>query len=316
VSEERGNDTADLEFHFKLQHAVILTGRVMTPAGAPAENADVSLTGPGIGPVMQAPGQLLQQNPGFESTRTRTDRDGMFRLKLKTGARGVAVVHESGSALLTFAAATNYAIVLQPWGAIGGSLYLNGQPAPNQTVSVSGSQKLEDDPRIMFSFGYRTNTDEHGHFRFDNVLPGEHTVERWAGFVNKGPSVVHPDHSRKVRVESGAVASVELRRQGRPVIGRLVIEGSPGEVQWGMSTGMLRGESSFPCALCSDGALRADDIPPGTYTLSIELAGASIDPNNFPRPPFGSLQKEVIVPPADDESVPVELGELRIKRTK
>jgi hypothetical protein len=37
---------------------------------------------------------------------------------------------------------------------------------------------------------------------------------------------------------------------------------------------------------------------------------------NIHKPPFGSLQKEVIVPPADDESVPVDLGELTIKPTK
>jgi hypothetical protein len=50
--------------------------------------------------------------------------------------------------------------------------------------------------------------------------------------------------------------------------------------------------------------------------LSIELAGATIDPANFPKPPFGSLKKQVVVPPADDESVPVELGELTIERSK
>jgi RNA polymerase sigma factor (sigma-70 family) len=316
VSVQQNQPGSDWEFNFKLRRAAILTGRVIAPDGSAVENADVSLTGMGFGPVMQAPGRLLDPNPGFESTRTRTDNKGCFSLKLKTGTRGVAVIHESGSALLTVAAATNYAVVLQPWGAVDGTLYLNGQPAPNQTVSIYGCQKLDADPRVMFSFTYRTTTDERGHFRFDKVLPGEHSVERWAGFFDNAPGVAHPDHSAHVKVESGAVASVELRRQGRPVIGRLVLQGSPDEVQWGMSAATLRGEKSFPCALSRDGALRADDIAPGAYTLSIELAGASIDPNNSPRPPFGTLQKEVIVPPADNESVPVDLGELAIKRAK
>lgn len=60
-------------------------------------------------------------------------------LGLKTGACGVSVVYESGSALLPLAAATNDVIVLQPWGAIDGTLYLTGQPAPNQRISVTGT---------------------------------------------------------------------------------------------------------------------------------------------------------------------------------
>ena len=107
MSEERSDEAADREFEFKLKRGTILTGRVLTPEGWAAEGAEVTLTGKGIGPVMHAPGQLIEPNPGFEMTRTRPDREGRFRLKQKTGARGVAVVHQSGSALLTFAAATN-----------------------------------------------------------------------------------------------------------------------------------------------------------------------------------------------------------------
>jgi RNA polymerase sigma factor (sigma-70 family) len=317
VSEERNHETAEREFSFKLKRGVILIGRVTTPDGSVAENAVVSLTGAGIGPTMQSPGKLLDPNPGFETTRTRTDSEGKFRLRLKTGARGVAVVHESGFALLTFAAATNEAVVLKPWGAIDGTLYLNGQPAPNQTVYVSGIQKLDADPRLMFSFAYRTNTDEGGHFRFNQVLPGEHSVARAVGFfAGGGPGTVNFDHATKVKVESGAVASVELRRQGRPVIGKIVLQGARDEVQWGTSTAFLKGEKQFPFGLSKDGILRADDVAPGTYTLSIQLESATIGPANYQKPPFGSLQKEVTVPPADDESAPVDLGELTIKRGK
>jgi len=315
VSEERGYDDADREFNFKLRRAAILIGRVVTSDGSPVENAVVTLTGRGIGPVMQTPGQLLAPNRGYETTRTRTDREGKFRLTAKTGARGVAVVHESGSALLTFAAATNEAIALQPWGTIDGMLYLNGQPAPNQSVSVTGCQKLDGEPRVLFSFTYRTTTDERGHFRFNQVLPGEHSVAREVGFFGSGPSLANFDHAAHVKVENGAVASVELRRQGRPVIGRIIFQGSPDDLAWGMSAASLQGQNKFPFALSKDGAIRADDVPPGTYTLSIQLQSATVGPPPSDKT-FGSLQKEVIVPLAQDESVPVNLGELTIERAK
>jgi hypothetical protein len=83
-----------------------------------------------------------------------------------------------------------------------------------------------------------------------------------------------------------------------------------------MSTAFLQAEKNIPFACSKDGALRADDVAPGNYTLSIQLEGATVDPANSPRLPFGSLQKEVTVPPAEDESVPVDLGELNIKRAK
>jgi hypothetical protein len=173
----------------------------------------VTLAGPNLGAVMQRPGHFIEPNPGFEMTRTRTDGEGKFRLKLKTGARGVAVVHESGSVLLTLAAATNDAIVLQPWGAIDGTLYLNGQPAPNQRVSVTGTQKTEADARLSFFFTYRTTTDGHGHFRFNQVLPGEPSVAREVGFFDDGPSLVNSDHA--VRSRWKAAQSHRLNYAGK-----------------------------------------------------------------------------------------------------
>lgn len=308
ISKEQDHDAADVELNFKLRRAAILTGRVVTADGSPAESAIVNLTGPNMGAVMQSPGELIEWNIGFETTRTRTDREGKFRLSLMTGAHGVAVIDETGSALVSFAAATNAPIVLQPWGAIDGTLYVGGHPALNQTVSVEGTQKLDADSRATFTFNYQTNTDEHGHFRFDKVPPGEASVHREVGWSN--------DHEAQVKVKSGAVASVELRGQGRPVIGRIIFQGSPDEVRWDWSAATLKGDKEFPFALSQDGTIRADDVPPGTYKLSIELANAITQWDFHRHPPIGLLEEKVVVPAAEDQSVPVDLGELTIPRAK
>ena len=55
----------------------------------------------------------------------------------------------------------------------------------------------------------------------------------------------------------------------------------------------------------------AEDV---SQAVTVQLEGASVDPLNSPRPPFGSLQEDIVVPSADDMSVPVDLGELTIKR--
>jgi RNA polymerase sigma factor (sigma-70 family) len=316
ISDDRPNNDMERGFAFRLHRAATLAGQVLASDGSAVENAIVSLTGMGNGPTMQKPGQMLESNPGFGATRTRTDHEGKFQLKLKTGAHGVAVIHESGSALLTFEAATNAPIVLQPWGAIDGTLFLSGKPAPNQTVMVNGAQKLDVDPKVLFSFGYTTSTDERGHFHFDKVLPGEHTVEREVAYAGGGESVtVNFDLAAKVKVESGAVASVELRRHGRPVIGRILIQGSHDDVRWASSQATLQGKDKFPFALGTEGTIRADDVPPGTYTLAIDMQGATVSPIMYPKP-FGSLQKQITIPSAEDESVPVDLGELTIAPAK
>ena len=80
-----------------------------------------------------------------------------------------------------------------------------------------------------------------------------------------------------------------------------------------MSTASLQDETAFPFALSKDGAMRADDVPPGTYTLSIQLGRATASPQVLLKP-LGTLQKQVTVPPAEDESVPVNLGELTVNR--
>jgi len=341
ISEQRTAVTAAEEFEFKLKRATILAGIVLTDGGLPAEDAAVTLAGRGFGAVMQRPGQILDPNPGFEATRTRTDRHGRFTLKFKTGARGVAVVHESGCALLSLAAATNAPIVLAPWGMIEGTLSLSGKPAPNQHVSVNGRQETESDPLLLLSFGYRTTTDERGRFRFDHVPPGEHSVARLVGLLDDGPAIANHSHVGLVKVESGATASIELRGHGRLVIGRITFDGSPDDVQWGMSQAYLQVEGAkppqvdyeraladsaraafmhqaatrFPIALSKDGSLRADDVPPGSYALAIELASPAANPVQFSKP-FGSLNRQVNVPPSDDENGPVDLGILTIERAK
>jgi len=339
ISEQRTAETAAAEFEFKLKRGTFLKGFVLTAGELPAEGAAVTLAGRGFGAVMQRPGQILDPNPGFETTRTRTDRQGGFTLKLKTGARGVAVIHESGCALLSIEAATNAPIALPPWGAIEGALFLGGEPAPNQHVSVTGCQKSETDPLLLLSFSYRTTTDERGRFRFEKVPPGEHFVAREVGFFDAGPSTLNHSHAALVKVESGVTASVELRRQGRPMIGQIAFDGSADDVHWGTSQAYLQVEGTqppkldyerapadsaraaflhraatrFPAALSKDGSIRADDVPPGSYTLVIELKSAAADPVQFSKL-FGSLRKEITVPSRADENGPVDVGVLAVER--
>jgi len=102
------------------------------------------------------------------------------------------------------------------------------------------------DPLLLLSFSYSTTTDERGRFRFEKVPPGEHFVAREVGFFDAGPSTLSYSHAALVKVESGVAASVELRRQGRPVIGQIAFDGVADDVHWGMSQAYLQVEGTQP----------------------------------------------------------------------
>jgi hypothetical protein len=316
VSEQRSDTNASDAFSFKLHPITFVAGRVLTADGSPARHADVTLTGPNMGATMQSPGKLGPiYSPGYATSRTQTDNDGNFRLALKTGARGLAVIHESGTALVTFEAATNAPVVLQPWGAVEGTLYLNAQPAPDQTLFFGGTEKLDADLRVMFSFSYQAATDARGHFRFDKALPTTATITRFVGVATTGTAVINPDHSVNVEVKSGTVTTVEMRRDGRPVIGHLIIQGATNDINWGLSEGSLSGKNKYPFALSRDGTIHADDVPPGIYTLYISLKAASAAPL-MEEKTFGSVQKQIVVPPSENESQPMDLGSMTITQVK
>jgi RNA polymerase sigma factor (sigma-70 family) len=76
VSEDRTGETAEQEFSFKLKRGVQLAGRVTTPDGSAADNAVVSLTGAGIGPVMQSPAGCSSRIPASKQPgRGRTVKE-------------------------------------------------------------------------------------------------------------------------------------------------------------------------------------------------------------------------------------------------
>src|SRR6185312_1018752 len=144
------------------------------------------------------------------------------------------------------------------------------------------------------------NTDAGGHFRFDRALPGTVSVEHWVGNCGDGQAMVQLGQTAKVEAKNGMVATVDLRRDGRPVIGRIVFQESPNNIDWGMSEGSLIGKNKYPFALSKDGTIHADDVPPGTYKLSIELKLVSAQPNMYQKT-FGTLEKQIVVPSPENE---------------
>jgi RNA polymerase sigma factor (sigma-70 family) len=325
-------------FAFQLQRSRTLQGVIRTSDSLPTEGAMVLLSGMGFGGTMQQPGQLLPPNAAFASTRTRTDSEGQFSLQYMNGAQGLLAVHRAGYAYVPISMATNARITLEPWGAIAGVLVVGGQPAPNQFVWVDGVQQLAVRSRFALSFSYRAKTDQNGRFDFACVPAGDHVVSRMVNYCENQPCSPLDSHTTVVAVRSGETARVELRGEGRKVIGRIALADPTADVSRGLSKAFLllqdsglkepqfqsfeqpsdhwralrlyNGHAKFPFAFWPDGTIRADDVPPGTYTLEIELFAATPDPINMEKR-LGSLKQKLVVPGSGPDLL--DLGTLRVQ---
>jgi len=320
---------------FKLHRSRTLEGLIRTPDGAPAEAATVSLSGMGFGCTMQKEGQLLPPNAGFVATRTQTSSEGRFSLQSITGAQALVAVHRSGYAYLPIGMASNAVMTLEPWGAIEGVVYVGERAAPREFVRVDGVQRVPGKSRFALSFSYQTQSDPDGHFRFDYLPTGDHVVARMVNYVEGQTCSPLDSSTALVAVRSGQTTLLELRGQGRVVVGRVALTDPEAELSRGMSQAFLlldgskapqstdfqnpgehcralqlyNDQTKFPSAFQPNGAIRADDAPPGTYTLEIELLASTPDPINM-RKSLGSLEQRVIVPPGDSI---LDLGTLQVR---
>jgi len=284
---------------------------------------------------MQKTGELLAPNRPFLSTRTQSDGEGRFTLHSTTGIEGLVAVHRSGYAYLPLPLASNLVVSLEPWGAVEGVLYVGGRRAPGEFIWVDGVQQLPVKSRYALSFSYRTQTDQDGRFRFDCLPAGEHLISRMVNYTDGESCSPLDSHTAVAVVRPGQTTTVALKRQGRRVVGRISLIDPAAEVSRGFSQAFLllhgstqpqtgdydspgehwravrlyNAQAKFPFRLQPDGNIRADDVPPGNYTLNIELRAATPDPNNREKT-LGSLQQNVTIGP---EETLMDLGTLRVR---
>jgi hypothetical protein len=94
-------------------------------------------------------------------------------------------------------------------------------------VALIGSSDRGGGRTHNFTYGYTTLTDQRGQFTFDRVVPGPGTVWR---IVNKTAAPLGfavSGWQERVEVKPTQTARVRIGGKGRPVIGRVVVDGAP-----------------------------------------------------------------------------------------
>jgi thiol-disulfide isomerase/thioredoxin len=318
-------DEGTQRFDFVLERADTLSGIVKLPDGKPAGGVDVVLA--------TKADQILFQSGRLESRTTaprcQTSPDGRFAFTAPNDDFLLIAVGDAGYADARPADfAKSDKIILQPWGRLEGEVMAGRRPKANEEISFSPARPHGGFPSGGLFHQYDTKTDDHGRFVFDRVIPGPGLVTRAivTNFGRFSQRLVCGGDA--VDIHPGRTAAVHIGGKGRPVIGQVVLEGTPdAPMEWtqnppAMMSRLKDREDKTASAYISlgsnfdkDGRFRIDDVTPGTYALGFSL-NAKPNPQALERGEvIGSVQMSVTVPevPGGQSDEPLDLGVITAK---
>ncbi len=211
-------------FDFVLQPTAALSGIVELPDGTPAAGADVALATLGHHVSLQS-GRFERD---ANAPRFTTAADGRFAFAAPEGKFLLIALSDAGFAEASSdEVAKSSKLVLQPWGRIEGGVRIGARAGADQEVAFLPTRPNRGG-FFVFSYGYITRSDLRGRFAFDRVLPGPGTMSRVVISDLVGGSQMHsPCWPEPVEVKPGQAVEVKVGGKGRPVIGRLVLDGTP-----------------------------------------------------------------------------------------
>ena len=299
---------------FALEPQAPFEGVVLRPDGAPAQGAEVVLAGPRD--LLALEGRAIRRGPG--TTSALAGPDGRFSTTRPDGAFRLVVASEHGYADVTseqFAASKT--IRLAPWGRVEGVLRLGGRPAAGETATLHVSRMG------LFPKGLEAKADAEGRVVFRDVPPGPARIGRTIVTPSeRGGRFATTTDSVAVEVAPGATTEVVVGGTGRPVVGRIVVEG-PGDrpIDWGASrpvelvaetprppeagAGRPRPPARFAGLVDKDGRFRVENVPPGAYRLQLP-SNELLENRPLGEPPAISV-------PEGDRDQPVDLGDVTVK---
>jgi len=271
-----------------------VTGVVRDPSGKPLANAELFVQD------MQQPTYIDRTPPFLHPTRRTTGQDGGFSAPKPGGDFYLAVRHDAGVAWVRGSnARSTYDIVLRPWGRVEGTFRIGtttraGVPVHIELVRASGA-----DPMIVL-YDSTANTAEDGSFIFPRVPAGQAVLARMIdGGAGEYTQVT------KISVLPGPKTVVSIGGNGCAVRGKAALQRAseqsvpaPG-LRASISLRALSGDhagSLFYGTIDPNGTFCVDDVPAGTYLLTLTYSKPKPGGSLSDRVDVGGAHKQLTVP--------------------
>ena len=319
-----------------------IAGVVLKPDGTPAAGATVHVATK-THPIYVRNGQ---DDGRREHPKATAAADGSFRFPPMEEAGMVMVLDDAGYASMTDSQMVESGeLRLVAWGRVEGEVRSGAGVVPNGSVTFMKRGRDFAEHR-MATFDTQARADAQGRFAFDRAYPGEGEVQR---MIQVGPTMFSGQSGPSVTVRPGETTRVVVGGGGRTVKARAVVpEGTklavdwtrtwsnlrfqpppipippgldaPGRKAWlaiweaspeGQARAIMQRERGFyAVAVAADGAIRIEDVRPGTYTLTIQPHST-----NGQGKPIGLAQAVVVVPEIADGDLakPLEIGDVELK---
>jgi len=339
------------EVNFRLHKRNWPSGIVRAPDGQPAVNAHVFAIVGHASLLLRDGKPSATGEISRDYTHSHTEADGSFHLSLPGESFLLVAVNDQGLAQVPSATA-NFPIdiTLQPWGRVEGMLSFGTSAATGQPVRLimESVHQAQDGPHVYATYD-DVRTDEAGRFVFERVLPGEVVVE-----PSRTPLQVKPGETTYVKLGGQGrpvigrilLPTADITNSDTSNVAGFLDSGHSGEAavaeqatREGLNQGAIQErvrqwyESDagkayhkayrlYRLHVAPDGSFRADQVPPGAYSLHIEYNETHVVTNDTPRRrvidnvtrPLGLLDREMVVPeiPGGFTDEPLDLGDLQL----
>jgi len=298
------------------------SGVVLLADGKPAAEVEVAIDTRTMGFLMEAGRFDRRANVPIVTTGP----DGRFTFTPPGGPFRLIAASDAGYAdAWPDEFAKSGKLVLQPWGKLEGEVRVGRQPAPNQQVEFNPALIQRGGRAYNLTYSYRTLTDKLGRFAFDRVVPVAGTVSRVVPSPSGGFQAW--GWQELVEVKAGQTARVQLGGKGRPVLGRIVVDGTREvPVDWAKNQPVMIqipleevkdsvGWRCFGSHIDKDGRFHVEDVPPGKYVLEVTVNSDAYPQVRGAEAIIGMERMKVTVPeaPAGQPDAPLDLGTITVE---
>jgi peroxiredoxin/uncharacterized GH25 family protein len=222
--------SGETNFTFALKKGTGPSGVVLKPDGTPLAGAVVRMADMNNGVYVDNTSMWPRDDVYREARLTKTDEKGRFGFEASIDDYAVLILENDGFAEVKVTdLAAHPEIKLQPWSRVEGQLMIGTRAGSKETVRM----ELANSPYVAYPRRFSplnifltTQTDGTGHFAFNRVPPVDVVVSHSPYLKGLGQGPIAESQQVYCSLKPGEVKTLALGGKGRPVTGKVVVDGS------------------------------------------------------------------------------------------